>query len=153
LRLEVTFVIEKMAACGVMHFFLQLREMSSSNTFLWRHSVAAKRDLAPAASHVSRIRRASSFVSSLAADRQPWRAVPPTRPANSILSLFLRANYALRWVNITQAEKMCDGTRNPFGIFDQKQSNNHSQSEKQCQSDQGHDGLPQIVVGRFCVGH
>ena len=73
--------------------------------------------------------------------------------SNSILPLFLRANYALRWVNITQAEKMCDGARKPFGIFDQKQSNDHSQSEKQGQSDQGHDGLPQIVVGRFCVGH
>jgi hypothetical protein len=68
-----------------------------------------------------------------------------------ILPLFLRANYALRWVNIIQAEKMCDGARKPFGIFDQKQSNDHSQSEKEGQSDQGHDGLPQIVVGRFCV--
>jgi len=83
------------------------------------------------------IRRASSFVSKLGTDRQPWRAVPPTRPANSILSLFLRANYALRWVNITQAEKMCDGSRKPFGIFEQKQSNDYSQSEKQAQSDQG----------------
>jgi len=59
------------------------------------------------------IRRASSFVSKLGTDRQPWRAVPPTRPANSILSLFLRANYALRWVKVTQAKKMCDGTRKP----------------------------------------
>jgi len=60
---------------------------------------------------------------------------------------------ALRWVNITQAEKMCDGTRKPCGIFHQKQSNDYSQGEKQGQSDQGHDGLPQIIVGRFYVGH
>ena len=42
----------------------------------------------------------------------------------------LRANQTLRWVDIAQAEKMCDG-RKPFWVFDQKQSNNYSQSEEQ----------------------
>jgi hypothetical protein len=32
---------------------------------------------------------------------------------------------------------MCCGKRKPFGMFDQKQSNDYAQSEKQAQSDQG----------------
>jgi hypothetical protein len=49
----------------------------------------------------------------------------------------LRANQTLRWVDIAQAEKMRDGRRKPFWMFDQKQSNDYAQSEKQAQSDQG----------------
>jgi len=48
----------------------------------------------------------------------------------------LRANLTLRWVDIAQAEKMYDGTRKPFRMFDQKQSNDYARSEKQAQSDQ-----------------
>jgi hypothetical protein len=31
---------------------------------------------------------------------------------------FLRANQTLRWVDIAQVEKMRDGSRQPFGMFD-----------------------------------
>ncbi|MGC2074888.1 MAG: substrate-binding domain-containing protein [Xanthobacteraceae bacterium] len=51
---------------------------------------------------------------------------PRGRPEGNDL---LRANQPLRWVDIAQAEKMCDG-RKPFWVFDQKQSNDHSQSEE-----------------------
>jgi hypothetical protein len=76
--------------------------------------------------------RPGTFTAAVTAPSSPPQ--PRGRPEGND---FLRANQTLRWVDITQAEKMYDGTRKPFGIFEQKQSNDYSQSEKQAQSDQG----------------
>jgi hypothetical protein len=42
-RLEVTCVIEGTAACGVMHCFLRVREMSPLNTFFRSHGAVDPR--------------------------------------------------------------------------------------------------------------
>jgi hypothetical protein len=51
----------------------------------------------------------------------------------------LRADQALRWINIAYDEKMCDGRR-PFLVFDQKPylQMDDAQSDKQAQSAHGH---------------